>query len=190
MWVWPAVATAAEVRVDAACYRDRAPVSVTATGFTPGAVFAAILDGVRVGGGLVEQAGAVQATFPAPPLSGRQDTHAIGILDAAGRADAAVFHVSRPGARLSPAPRDPLTARVRFHVYAMGRGERVTLRWISPSGRVALTSSLGRAVGPCGRVVSPRRRLFPFRPAPGVWRLRFSSRRAATNLRVRVFPRS
>src|SRR3712207_6202316 len=102
MWAWPACALGAEVRVDARCYREGAPVAMTAAGFSPGSVFAAIIDGVRVGGGLVEQAGAVQATFPAPPLRGRQDVHAVGVIDAAGSAAAAVFFVSRPSARLYP----------------------------------------------------------------------------------------
>src|SRR5687768_1249522 len=94
LWAWGAVAApAAEVRTDAACYREGADVNMSATGFSPGSVFAALLDGVRLGGGLVEQAGGVQATFPAPRLrrNARERTHAVGVLDATGGSAATTF---------------------------------------------------------------------------------------------------
>ena len=167
VWAWTAAsAAAAEVRTDSGCYREGADVRVTATGFAPGAVFSALLDGVRLGGGLVEQAGQVEATLPAPglPSGVHERRHYIGVLDAAGAAAAAVFRV-----------------------YGMRPGRTVTVRWISPAGRVVRSASLGRAGAPCGRVTTARRRLFPFTPSPGAWRVRFSSGARRAELRVRVF---
>ena len=192
MWAWACcgAASAAEVRTDAGCYSEGADVRMTASGFAPGAGFAALLDGVQLGGGLVEQAGRVEAAVPAPALRDgvHEQRHAVGVLDAAGAAAATTFRVSRVAASISPAaPRDARTARVRFRVYGMGSGRTVTMRWIDPAGRVARRASLGRAEAPCGRLTTARRRLFPFTPRPGVWRVRFSAGTAQVVLRVRVF---
>jgi hypothetical protein len=182
-------AYAAEVRTDEPCYREGADVQMTATRFTPGSVFVALLDGVRLGGGLVEQAGAVQATFPAPRLNGgsRERPHAVGVLDAAGLAAATTFRVARTSARVTPQPRDPRTARVRFDLYGMGPGRpAVTVAWIAPRGRLRRTARLGRASGPCGRLRTAPRRLFPFAARPGTWRLRFRSRERRAVLVLRI----
>ena len=182
-----AVAGAAEVRADGACYREGAPVALDASGFAPDAVFTALLDGVALGGGQVEQSGSVEATFPAPalPAGVRERRHDVGVLDARGNAAATPFLVSRPAAAISPVPRDARTARVRFRVYGMGTGP-VTLRWIDPAGRVVWRAALGPAAAPCGRLISARRRLFPFTPRPGLWRLRFTGPQAQVVLRLRV----
>jgi hypothetical protein len=190
LWAWAvAGAEAAEVRTDAGCYRPGDDVRLTASGFAPGSVFAALLDGRRLGGGLVEQGGAIQAAFPAPALrrGRREERHAVGILDAAGGAATATFAVSVPSARVSPRPRDPRAATVRFLAYGMGAGRAVTLTWLDPSGRARRTATLGRAEGPCGRITTRRRRLLPFAPRPGTWQLRVrSSGGPQVVLRVRV----
>src|SRR5688572_28443112 len=137
IWASAPVAQAAEVRTDARCYREGADVQLNATGFSAGSVFAALLDGVRLGGGLVEQA---------------------GVLDAAGGAAATTFRVSRPSARVRPSPRDPRTARIRFEVFGMGAGRpEVRADWIDPDGVRRGTRVLGRASGPCGRLTTGRR---------------------------------
>jgi hypothetical protein len=51
----------------------------------------------------------------------------------------------------------------------------VYLHYVTPRRRHRLTVRLGRTAGPCGTVSTPRRRLFPFRPGVGSWRLQFDA---------------
>jgi hypothetical protein len=81
------------------------------------------------------------------------------------------------GADFRPDRGDPATLRVRFYAFDFGLGRTVYLHYIAPSRRHRTTVRLGRTGGPCGTVSTPLRRAFPFRPAPGSWRLQFDSRR-------------
>jgi hypothetical protein len=78
---------------------------------------------------------------------------------------------------------------VRFRLYGIGAGRPpISLTWIDPRGRLRRTVAIGRASGPCGRLTTRRRRLLPFAPMRGTWRLRFRSPgHAQVVLRVRVF---
>jgi hypothetical protein len=46
---------------------------------------------------------------------------------------------------------------------------------VTPGLRLRLTILLGRTQGPCGSLVTARRRIFPFRARPGNWRLQFDT---------------
>jgi hypothetical protein len=85
------------------------------------------------------------------------------------------FLSSKFGADYRPDSGDPATLRVRFYAFDFGTKRTVYLHYVRPNRRHRLTVRLGDTGGPCGTMVSPRRRIFPFSAAPGSWRLQFDT---------------
>jgi hypothetical protein len=183
-------ATAAQVRVDRACVPPRDPVAVSGAGFTPGVAFAVSVDGLPLGGGTVDDAGLVGASFPAPSATG---AHVVVARDLQGNQGRARLRVARAAGRVTPLGAG--ARRARFAVEGFGPARpRVYLHWVTPGGRVRGPAVLGRAAGACGALRVTRRLLPDARPARGAWRLQLDTRRSYSprstprvvqNLRVR-----
>ena len=177
----PASARAATVQTDLPCYLESRSVAVTGTGFTPGASFTVLRDGQAIGGGTVGADGAVTGSFASGLLETGIAERAFDLTLTDGTNQAATkFSVSRFRAEFAPSRGNPASLRVRFSVFGFGQmGLPVYLHYLRPSGRVARTVKLGSTRSVCGGITRTRmRRLFPFRPGAGRWRLQFDTRKA------------
>lgn len=183
----PAAAQAAQVRTDRSCYLQtpKTTVSVTGSGFSPGAPFAVALDGTTLegGSGAIDAAGGMQGAFNPPMLGDSRDERRFHVSVTAGGATAATtFTLTRFVAGFTPATGDPTTLRVRFSVHGFGLAQAnpdVFLHYVDPLRRLRKTIRLGRAQGQCGSIArTAERRLFPFaNPRGGRWQLQFDTSR-------------
>jgi hypothetical protein len=173
-------AAAATVSTPESCYSSREPVDYVGTEFRPGSTYTVFVAGRQVATGKVSPFGDLSGDFRAPvPARGRpgERTFVLTVTDGVRRATTR-FRSTIFGADFRPDRGDPATLRVRFYAFDFGRGRTVYLHYVAPNRRHRTTVRLGRTGGPCGTVSTPLRRVFPFRPAPGSWRLQFDARRA------------
>lgn len=198
----PAVASAApQIHVDRPCYADPTlrddRVRLSGSGFTPAAIYQVTLDGRKLPGGTgtVGATGELSGSFAAPQLtSGRREhVYDVGVQEVPSM-DVTVpgpppvsavtqFGVSRLVVGFHPPTGDPGSLRVTYRLNGFSLQGRVTptvyVHWIRPDGHLERTARLGTALGPCGAIrASARRRLFPFVPGRGLWRLQFDTSRA------------
>jgi hypothetical protein len=182
--VAPALAGAAEITTDRACYLDKRGVTLSGVGFTPGAPYQVTLDGQPITGGTgkVDPAGGVTGTF-VPRLADqgariKQHTYTLAVQEGSNRA-VTQFTVTKFAADFAPASGNPKTLRVRFSVFGFGLAAAkpdVYLHYVRPTGKVRKTIRLGRAKGTCGAIErTARRRLFPFEAERGNWKLQFDT---------------
>ena len=184
----PAAARAATVQTDLPCYvlppnqpTASRQVAVTGTGFTPGASFTVLRDGQAIGSGTVSPDGTVSGSMPSGTLATGIAERASDLTLTDGTNQAATkFSVSRFRAEFTPSRGNPATLQVRFSVFGFGQmGLPVYLHYLRPGGEVARTVKLGATRSVCGGITRTRmRRLFPFRPGAGRWRLQFDTRRS------------
>lgn len=189
--VGAARADAAEIRVNRACFADpgdrRDTVQLTGRGFTPGGAYQVLLDGRPVAGaaGRADTAGNVAAGFVAPSLrtvsrGARQHAFRVTVVEGANRPVTSLT-VSRLFAGFRPTQGNPRALRVRFSIYGFSLlGQRrppIYVHYVAPSGRAVRTVRFKSATGTCGFRRTVRRRLFPFAPRRGAWRLQFDTRR-------------
>jgi hypothetical protein len=177
----PVAAGAATVQTDLPCYLENRNVEVTGAGFDPGAGYTVLRDGQAIGNGTVPADGTVTGTFPTGALETGVAERGFDLTVTDGRNEAAArFKVSRFRAEFAPSKGNPATLKVRFSVFGFGRSELpVYVHYLRPSGRSARTVRLGLTRGACGSIARTRtRRLFPFRPSRGRWRLQFDTRKA------------
>jgi hypothetical protein len=182
----PGAASGAQIATDRGCYLDKRNVTLSGTGFTPGAPYQVTLDGQPITGGTgrVDPAGGVTGTF-VPRLSDqgariRQHRYTLAVQEGSNTA-ATQFTVTKFLADFNPASGDPKRLRVRFSVYGFGLSApnpEVYLHYVRPDGKLRRTIRLGRAKGSCGAIKrTARKRLFPFDAARGTWRLQFDTNR-------------
>lgn len=158
---------------------------VTGSGFTPRVPYAVTLDGQPVpqATGTADGMGAIMGTFSLhlAPSDGYH-TYTLGVQQPTTSATTQ-FTLTHFSADFSPARGDPDRLRVRFHVLGFGLDPAapnplVYLHYVRPDGHLRKTVLLGRASGPCGAIRRTRqRRLFPFHPRRGTWKLQFDTRR-------------
>jgi hypothetical protein len=186
----PALAAAATVQTDLPCYLEGRQVEVSGTGFQPDASFTLLRDGQAAGTGTVGSDGSVRTTLSSGPLEEGVADRAFDLAITDGRNQAATrFRVSRFRAEFAPARGNPLRLRVRFSVFGFGQaGLPVYVHYLDPRGRSVRSLRLGTTRGACGSLPrTRRRRLFPFRPRSGRWRLQFdTSRRFRRNAVPRI----
>jgi hypothetical protein len=176
-----AAARAATVQTDLPCYLENRSVAVTGSGFAPGAPFSVLRDGQAIGGGTVGPDGRVTGSFASGALETGIAERAFDLTLTDGTNQAATkFSVSRFRAEFRPARGNPATLRVRFSVFGFGRmGLPVYLHYLRPDGHSMRTIKLGATHSVCGSITRTRmRRLFPFRPGAGRWRLQFDTRKS------------
>jgi hypothetical protein len=177
----PCAAQAATVQTDLPCYLENRSVAVTGTGFTPGASFTVLRDSQAIGGGTVGPDGSVTGSFTSGALETNIAERAFDLTLTDGTNQAGTkFSVSRFRAEFAPSRGNPATLRVRFSVFGFGRqGLPVYLHYLRPDGRTVRTVLLGNTRSVCGGITRTRmRRLFPFRPGAGRWRLQFDTHKA------------
>lgn len=170
-------ARAATVSTPERCYSSREPVDYVGTEFRPRAQYRVYVAARQVDMGRVSPFGDLAGDFKAPvPAAGPvgERTFTLTVTDGVRRASTR-FRSTKFGADYRPDTGDPATLRVRFFAFDFGQGLTVYLHYIRPNRRLRLTVTLGPTGGPCGTVVSPKRRIFPFRPAPGRWRMQFDT---------------
>jgi hypothetical protein len=170
-------APTASVSTPEACYSSRDPVDFAGAGFRPGKPFAATVGGRSEDTGTVTRFGDVSGSFRAPvPASAGPGERTFTLVVSDGKREASTrFRSTIFGAGFRPSQGDPATLRVRFFAYDFGRGRTIYLHYVAPDLRLRLTVLLGRTQGPCGSLVTLRRRIFPFRARPGNWHLQFDT---------------
>jgi hypothetical protein len=176
----PSAAAAATVQTDLPCYLQGRQVELTGTGFQPGASYTVLRDGRAAGGGTVAADGTVRGTFASGPLERGVAERAFDVAITDGSSNAATrFRVSRFRAVFAPARGNPIRMRVRFSVFGFGRaGLPVYVHYVNRRGRSVRNLRIGTTRGVCGSLPrTKRRRLFPFRPSSGRWRLQFDTSR-------------
>ena len=172
----PSAWSQAALKTDLDCYQQSRQVTVAGSGFAPGATFNVLRNGREIGTGTVGADGSISGTFSSGRLASRvaERTITISVTDGTNTATAR-FRVTRFLATFVPRHANPLDT-VRFSVFGFGYGALVYIHYLRPSGSVARTVRLGKARGPCGKIPrSAARRLFPFRPSRGTWRLQFDT---------------
>jgi hypothetical protein len=170
-------AGAATVSTPERCYSSREPVDYVGTEFRAGAKYTVFVAGRQIETGRVSRFGDLAGSFNAPAPDSRpasERTFTLTVTDGQRRATTR-FRSTKFGADYRPDKGDPATLRVRFYAFDFGAGRTVYLHYIRPNRRHRLTIKLGETGGPCGTVVSGRRRIFPFPAVPGSWRLQFDT---------------
>jgi hypothetical protein len=184
----------ATLGTDAHCYRQGAPLRLTAAGLTPDAPLTVALDGqalsYRDGSTpTADDAGAFQSSFATPALGPavEQQRHLLVVSDGTHRPRARFTVTRPPGAKFEPSSGDPRTLRARFSVWGFALpsagggltppGARVWLHWLDPAGKVRANAALGVTGGDCGTLTTAPRRVFPFDPQAGRWVLVLDTRR-------------
>jgi len=176
----PTGAAAATVQTNLACYLEDRQVQLAGTGYTPGAAYTVLRDGQAIGSGMVAADGSVTGSFTSGELEAGVAERSFDLAVTDGTNQAATrFRVSRFRAEFEPSRGDPATLRVRFSVFGFGRpGLPIYVHYLRPGGALTQTVRLGMTRGVCGSITRTRmRRLFPFRPTAGRWRLQFDTRR-------------
>jgi hypothetical protein len=186
----PAAAQASvpALQTDRTCYlqTDKTNVTVSGNGFNAKTPYVVALDGTALNDGsqLMDALGAMQGTFPPPPLADDELQRTFGVSVASGGLSAAAqFTVTRLQANFTPSQGDPTRLKVRFSVAGFGLVDHnpdVYVHYITPKGKLKQTVRLGQASGQCGRITrTAKRRLFPFdKPALGKWNLQFDTTRS------------
>jgi hypothetical protein len=177
----PSAAGAASLTTNLPCYLEGRSVQIAGSAFTPGATYTVLRDGQSIGTGTVAADGTVTGTFSSGQLDAGVAERSFDVTVTDGQNQAATrFRVSRFVAEFTPARGNPATLKVRFSVFGFGRaGLPIYVHYLRPGGVMARTVRLGLTRGACGSIPRTRtRRLFPFRPGAGRWRLQFDTRRS------------
>src|SRR3712207_1647097 len=96
-------AFAATVQTDLGCYLEDRQVEVTGTGFSPGAGYTVLRDGMAIGSGTVNSDGTVTGTFSSGALEAGVAEQAVDLALTDGTNQAATrYRVSRFRAQFSP----------------------------------------------------------------------------------------
>lgn len=194
----PPPAPAPVIAVDRGCYADPSVrgerVRMSGTGFTPGATYQVSLDSQPLPGGTgtVDAEGKVGGSLAAPSLAavGRNTTmhqYRLRVQEGASQPET-TFRVTTLRAAFSPDRGDPRTLFVRFRAFGLALGldpgslpRPVFVHYVTPGGRLKRSVRLGRTAGPCGTLrPTARKRLFPFVPSAGLWKLQFDTRQKYT----------
>jgi len=167
------------VATDRPCYVAESPVVVRGGGFDPGQPLRITREGEVAATTVTEPDGTFAAAVDAGPLPEGVAERVLELTVAGSMTSVAKrVRVTRFAASYAPRAAHP-RARVRFSAFGFGPGRAVYVHYLRPDGSAAKTVRLGPTRGECGTIrrTAPRR-LFPFRPRPGEWRLQFDTARA------------
>ncbi len=169
------------LRADRGCYVVGQRVTLIGTGFAARRQFDLTVDGVDFGQSTTSATGAFIARIGLGGLNGVAEHVALlSASDGTSQASTSVTLTARAGARILAGGGALATLRAPVEVWGFspnGPPRPVYLHYVAPTGRLARTTALGTAGGRCGYLRTAARRLFPFRPAPGVWTLQVDTRR-------------
>lgn len=166
------------VATDRPCYVAESPVAVRGSGFVPGAPVRITREGVVLGSADAAADGSFATTVDSGQLPPGVAERAIE-LTVSDTTSSVVqrVRVTRFGASYAPKAAAP-RAQVRFSAFGFGPGRAVYVHYVQADGRAADTIRLGPTRGECGSIRRTKpRRLFPFAPRAGRWRLQFDTNR-------------
>ena len=178
-----APAAAATLHTGRGCYLVGQRVTLRGAGFGASREYIVSIDGVYFGSNTTDVRGSFTSALR-PGGLGAGIPEAVDQLEASDGTVTAdtTFTLTRPaGARFLATSGNPRTLRSRFQAWGFGTDGRhpsVYLHYVSPSGRLSSTVSLGRAGGQCGYLETGSRRVFPFAPSRGHWTLQVDTQRA------------
>jgi hypothetical protein len=172
----PAAAAAPTLSTNRGCYLVGQAVSVEGGGFAANRTFTVTIDDVYFGRSTTDANGAFSTSLRPGGLAANQPQLVEHLAASDGSTTAhTTFTVTRtPGARFLASGGDARTLKARFQVWGFSRAGRrlpLYLHYVSGSGRVHKTVSLGRTGGQCGYLLTRSRRVFPFAPSAGSWTL-------------------
>ena len=170
-----APATAAQtgsISTNHGCYLVGQTVKLTGSGFAPSRTYLVTLDDVIFGGGSTNASGGFSASFRPGGLGANyaQLVDMVEATDGGSTAGATFTLTRRTGARFLAARGNARTLKAPFELWdfsSAGAPLPVYLHYISPTGAVRQTVSLGRTGGQCGYLKTKPRRVFPFVPTAG-----------------------
>jgi hypothetical protein len=184
-----APASAATIAVNGACFLESDTITVSGSGFTPGAPVNYAFDGVTQATGNADAAGSVAQQVPAPvlPIDSVVSTYNLTATDQTNlqNVGTAQVTITKLTASLSPEKARP-RRKIKFNVRGMPLAKTVFLHYVF-HGRSRATVTLGRPDAPCG-TLTKRRRFFPFdHPSVGIWIFQFdNSRRYSSRSRPAI----
>jgi hypothetical protein len=178
----PAVAAAPTLATSRGCYLVGQPVAVHGSGFAANRTFTVTIDDIYFGTSTTDASGAFSTSLRPGGLGANQPQLIDHLAASDGSAAAqTVFTVTRtPGARFLASAGNVRTLRARFQVWGFSRtGSRLPLylHYVSGSGRLHKSVSLGHTGGQCGYLLTTPRRVFPFTPTAGSWTLQVDTHR-------------
>jgi hypothetical protein len=166
------------VAADHPCYVEQSPIELHGGGFAPDAPLRITRDGEVVATLTAQPDGTFTATFDSGALP--EGLAERGSELTVSDTDSTVVQhvrVTTFGASFAPKVASP-TAYVRFSAFGFGRHRAVYVHYLRPDGSAADTVRLGATRGVCGTIKrTAKRRLFPFKPRHGQWRLQFDTSR-------------
>ncbi len=174
-----APARAATLAVNAPCFLDTDLITVTGSGFTPGAPISYAFDGVTSTSGAADGSGNITQQIAAPVLPVGTASHVYNLTgtDQVNLANVGTTQVTvtQLTATLSPTRASP-SHKVKFNVRGMPPGVQLYLHYVF-HGRSKVDVALGKPKAPCG-TLSVKRRFFPFRhPKLGIWTFQFDDQK-------------
>ncbi len=166
------------VAADRPCYVEQSPIELHGGGFAPDAPLRVTRDGELVATVTTADDGSFSATLDSGALADGVAERG-SELTVADADTTVVRHVriTTFGASYAPKAASP-RAVVRFSAFGFGVHRSVYVHYVRPDGSSADTVRLGTTRGVCGTIKrTSRRRLFPFTPRRGPWRLQFDTQR-------------
>jgi hypothetical protein len=172
-------AGAATIGVNGECFLDSDTITVSGSGFTPGASVSYTFDGITQASGLADLSGNVAQQIAAPvlPIDSVEHTYNLVATDQSNLQNVGNTQVTvtKLTASLSPQKARP-QRKIKFNVRGMPPGVTVYLHYVF-HGRSRATVTLGKPSAPCG-TLTKRQRFFPFdHPSVGIWTFQFDNSR-------------
>ncbi len=173
------------MRTGRGCYVVGQSVTVIGSGFAPNRAFEVAIDGVDFGEQKTDAAGAFRQSLTPGGLRANVVQHIenLNATDGTRSADTSFTVTRAAGARFLALRGNPNTLRAPFQVWGFaldGHPRTVYVHYVSPSGSMRQTVTLGKAGGQCGYLRTGRVRVFPFAPSRGRWTLQVDTRAAYT----------
>lgn len=173
--VVPGTSQAASLTANRSCYGPGEPISLTGAGFTANGGVAVSADGRQLGVATADPAGGFAVGVLAPAVDGKQQTIGYTATDQANLALTATAPVLVTALNVSVTPKRGNPGRVR-RIKARGFTRGKTLWAHVRRGDKKRNVKIGKLEGACG-VLSTRKRIFSSDAAPGLYEVRFDTRR-------------
>lgn len=176
----PAAARHAVVVTDHGCYRVGQRVVVAGAGFAPQHLYDIAIENVDFGQNVTDSNGNfVTALVPGGLNRGLvQSVDTLSATDGVTEATTRFTLTRSTGARFLTSGGNVTTLRAPLQLWGFGlngKSRPLYLHYVSPSGQARRTFFLGRTGGQCGYLKTTPRRVFPFSPSLGTWKLQIDS---------------
>jgi hypothetical protein len=165
------------------CYVVGQTVRLTGSGFMPSSSYVVTVGGVYLGQETSNASGGFSVAVHPGGLPAGVAQHVDQLTASDGTNSAATtFTLTRKtGARIVTSGSNPQTLKAQFQAWGYslsGSARAVYVHYLSPSGSVAKTVSLGHTSGQCGYLRTGSRLLFPLSISSGTWTLQLDTKRS------------